>query len=72
VQRSADPGDRRRVLIIPTPGPAPGAGDAFTELGKDMEAVIARYDEHELSVIADYVRDTVEVLERQTRRLAAA
>jgi DNA-binding MarR family transcriptional regulator len=69
VRRSPDPGDRRRVLISPAPGPPPAAGDAFDELGRDMAAVMALYDAHDLAVIADYVRNTVEVLERQTRRL---
>jgi DNA-binding MarR family transcriptional regulator len=69
VRRSPDPGDRRRVLIAPAPRPPSATGDAFEALGRDMAAVMKRYDERELAVIADYVRNTVEVLEHQTRRL---
>lgn len=68
VQRVPDPADRRRVLVAPVAGP-PVDADAFAELGRDMAAVMAKYDARERAVIADYVQNTIEVLERQTRRL---
>ncbi|GAA1211040.1 MarR family winged helix-turn-helix transcriptional regulator [Pseudonocardia alaniniphila] len=69
VRRSPDPADRRRVLVVPVRGRRADPGDAFAELGRDMAGFMAKYDEHELAVIADYVRNTIDVLERQTRRL---
>jgi DNA-binding MarR family transcriptional regulator len=71
VRRGADPSDRRRVLISPVPDSRLEPGDAFAELGRDMATVVAKYDERELAVIADYVKNTIDVLERQTRRLGA-
>lgn len=71
VRRSQDPGDRRRVLVSPAPERRPEVGDAFAELGRDMAAFMADYDERELALIVDYVQNTIAVLERQTRRLGA-
>jgi DNA-binding MarR family transcriptional regulator len=68
VRRVPDPADRRRVLVSPVAGP-PVDAEAFAELGRDMAAVMATYDARERAVIADYVQKTIDVLERQTRRL---
>jgi hypothetical protein len=66
-RRTADPADRRRVLIE---ADRPDLGDVFADLGREMAAVMAKYDERELAAILDYVASTVEVLKEQTRRLA--
>lgn len=70
VRREPDPTDRRRIRIVPVADRHPDYGDAFAELAREMRVFMAKYDERELAVIADYVRNTIEVLERQTRRLS--
>ena len=44
--------------------------DAFADLSEAMLAFMRKYDDDELAVIADYVANTIEVLEIQTRRLS--
>lgn len=70
VRREPDPTDRRRVRIVPAADRYPDYGDVFIELAKEMRAFMAKYDERELAAIADYVQNTIEVLQRQTRRLS--
>lgn len=68
--READPADRRRVLIRANPDRQPNLGAIFTELGREMGAVTAAYDDRERAVIADYVTNTIAVLRAQTERLS--
>lgn len=69
VRRTPDPADRRRTLIEPTHTGTQAAQAAFAELGAAMAAMMARYDEDQLTTIADYVGNTIDVLTEQTRRL---
>lgn len=69
VQRTPDPTDRRRALITPTGAGTDAAREAFAELGAAMAAMMARYDDDQLAIIADYVGNTIEVLTQQTRRV---
>ncbi len=63
--REPDPADRRRILVTAT-GDQP---DVFGDLAAAMAAMTARYDDRELTTIADFVTRTVEILREQTRRL---
>jgi hypothetical protein len=70
-QRVTDPGDRRRVLVSRKPGskldqvlPA-----IFGPLGDDMAKVASRYSSEQLTVIADFLARTRDVLVENTRRL---
>ncbi|MDH2429996.1 MarR family transcriptional regulator [Sphaerisporangium sp. TRM90804] len=72
VRRVHDPEDRRRVLISATTGHLPDLSGIFADLGREMGAFMAKYDERELATITDYVNGTIEVLKAQTARLAAS
>ena len=69
VRRGPDPADRRRVLVAAVPSRVPDLTGVFAELGRQMAAFMARYDERELAVILDYVQNTIRVLQELTARL---
>lgn len=69
VRRTPDPADRRRVLISADAARTPDLGAIFAELGREMAAFIAKYDDHERTVILDYLSKTIAALRAQTRRL---
>jgi DNA-binding MarR family transcriptional regulator len=71
VRRGPDPADRRRILISPALDRENRLTSGYAELGAAMSRFMAKYDEAELAVIADYVANTIDVLEEQTRRLSA-
>lgn len=71
VRRVPDPADRRRVLISANVEARPDPADAFAGLSRAMGELMARYDEDELAVIADYVTRTIDILHAQTQRLSA-
>ena len=70
VRRAPDPADRRRVLVAAVPERQPDLGGLFGELGREMTAFMARYDERELAAIGDWIVNTIRVLRDQTERLA--
>ncbi|QBI53060.1 MarR family winged helix-turn-helix transcriptional regulator [Streptomonospora litoralis] len=71
VQRTPDPADRRRILISVDTATRPDFAGAFTGLAGAMSELLAGYDDTELAAIEDYVRNTIEILNAETRRLAA-
>lgn len=72
VTRAPDPADRRRVLVGAGPAGRPDLGDVFAGLGRDMAALMSRYDERELAAVLDYIRGTITVLEKHTAGLDRA
>ena len=71
VRRVPDQADRRRVLVAAVPERRPDLDRLFGELGREMAAFMARYDEQELAAIGDWIVNTIRVLRAQTERLAA-
>lgn len=69
VRRTPDPADRRRVLVSATPAQRPDLTGVFDELGQEMAGFLAKYNERELAVIADWITNTISALQVQTRRL---
>lgn len=69
VRRDPDPTDRRRILVSAVTGHDTALAEVFAELSREMGAFMAKYDQQELLVIADYVVNTIQVLRAQTRRL---
>jgi DNA-binding MarR family transcriptional regulator len=70
VTRSADPGDRRRIVITAVPSPGAGVGEAFARLNAEMTALVSRYDAKESAAILDYLHATIAILREQTRLLS--
>lgn len=69
VRRNPDPSDRRRILIEPITDAGTGLDEVFGDLGSAMARFMAKYDARELATITDYMRNTIDVLQEQTRRL---
>lgn len=70
VERTSDPADRRRVIIVPTGMRRPDLSGIFADLAAAMNALTAKYDEREARAIHDYVVNTIAVLREQTQRLS--
>jgi DNA-binding MarR family transcriptional regulator len=71
VQRQPDPNDRRRALVALAPDAAARIAAAWETPGKAFGAVLERYTDEQLEVIADYLRQAAEVGRDQARRLSA-
>jgi DNA-binding MarR family transcriptional regulator len=72
VRRGPDPDDRRRILITPLFDQHNRLAEVYGSLGAAMSGFMAKYDERELAVIADYVQHTIDVLEAETRRISGS
>jgi hypothetical protein len=69
-RRTADPGDRRRVIIELLPDRLEReVGPLFAPMLRATTAVSAGYDEHDLSVMLDFVNRCTPVLREETARL---
>jgi DNA-binding MarR family transcriptional regulator len=68
-RRTADPADRRRILVVATDARPTAVSQAFTDLATAMTELTQRYSAAELAAIGDWVTRTIEVLRAQTRRL---
>lgn len=70
VQRDADPGDRRRVILRVQGGSAEEKiGPLFKSLSNSWAELCSRYNVDELEFILDFMRETSELIERETARL---
>jgi DNA-binding MarR family transcriptional regulator len=71
VRRSADPHDRRKVVVQLLPNERMDAlmATAFGPYVEDMTAIMGRYDETELRAILDWARRTTDALVANTRRI---
>ncbi|MEU8361187.1 MarR family transcriptional regulator [Nonomuraea sp. NPDC048882] len=71
VVRRPDPDDRRRALVALAPEARTRISDAWEVPGTAFGEVLARYDDAELELIADYLRRASEVGRAQAERLTA-
>jgi DNA-binding MarR family transcriptional regulator len=71
VQRQADPNDRRRALVALAPDAAARIAAAWEVPGKAFGALLERYTDDQLEIIADYLHEAAKVGRDQARRLAA-
>ncbi|MEU8773997.1 MarR family transcriptional regulator [Streptomyces sp. NPDC048606] len=71
VTRQADPDDRRRSLVVLAPAARERFTAAWEAPGRAFGAVLERYGDAELAVIADYLHRSAEVGREQARRLRA-
>jgi DNA-binding MarR family transcriptional regulator len=71
VRRIADPADRRRVLVEPVAGLDEKLGAMHASIAKAELDVIARYDDDQLRVLADFLGRTSEVARAETAKMRA-
>ncbi|MFD6872811.1 MULTISPECIES: MarR family winged helix-turn-helix transcriptional regulator [unclassified Streptomyces] len=69
VERRADPHDRRRSLVVLSPTARERIHKAWDTPGRAFGAVLDRYSDAELALIADYLHRAAEVGRSQARRL---
>ncbi|MFJ9644664.1 MarR family winged helix-turn-helix transcriptional regulator [Streptomyces sp. NPDC004244] len=69
VERLADPNDRRRSLVALAPDARNRIGEAWDIPGRAFGAVLDRYSDAELAIIADYLHRAAEVGRSQAERL---
>jgi DNA-binding MarR family transcriptional regulator len=70
-RRVRDPADRRRVLAEVTPEAFAGAADFYAEHLALAERNYARYNEREIELLLEFVRDGRELNEREAAKLEA-
>ena len=69
VQRQADPGDRRKVIVVPLPGRLPEICRLFEGLGHNMGRMMSRYSARESAVIIDFMKRAGEIMRQENLRL---
>ncbi|MFF3015336.1 MarR family winged helix-turn-helix transcriptional regulator [Streptomyces sp. NPDC057939] len=72
VERRADPHDRRRSLVVLSPAARERINKAWDTPGRAFGAVLDRYSDTELALIADYLHRAAEVGRSQAQRLNSA
>ena len=72
VKRSADPSDRRKVIIEAVEDRYADVAWIFASLAQAMGALLERYDDEELAVIADFCARLPELMRDETRKLREA
>jgi DNA-binding MarR family transcriptional regulator len=71
VKRIPDPADRRRVLVEPAAGLASKFGAIHAPIARSQMQVIARYDDGQLRLLADFLDRSSEVARTETVRMRA-
>lgn len=69
VRRLRDYADRRKVLVEPTEKAFRESGAIWGPMGKDFEALLARYTTEELRLILDYLRRSADLEARHLARV---
>jgi DNA-binding MarR family transcriptional regulator len=67
--RRPDPGDRRKVTVVPTPEAQRRAGALYGPLAEQGDRELSRYTQAELEVIIDYLRRSRHLQDEHTRRV---
>jgi DNA-binding MarR family transcriptional regulator len=69
VSRARDPGDRRRVVVHLVPESMARVGPMFEGLISDLRALHGDYSDEELSVFADILTRSSEIMRTHARRI---
>jgi DNA-binding MarR family transcriptional regulator len=71
VRREADPNDRRRVIIRPTPTPELGRQGAklFDSFVQAYTELLSAYSDDELALLLEFTRNSTEMMTRETAKL---
>jgi DNA-binding MarR family transcriptional regulator len=72
VRRTADPADRRRVMVEAIADRLAGARSLFASTRRSLAELYDRYSDRDLSVIADFLRHNAGRLRVETHKLATA
>lgn len=71
VHREADPSDRRKVLVVRTPDSEGSRqmAELFQDFGRGVAALLARFTDDELTVIARFAEESAAVMRDATAKL---
>jgi DNA-binding MarR family transcriptional regulator len=69
VRRVPDPQDRRKVVLEPTHARDDELSAIFLSIGQGMTELSERYTDAELELVSDFMRRSIELTTRETRRL---
>ncbi|MFY1634137.1 MarR family winged helix-turn-helix transcriptional regulator [Solwaraspora sp. WMMB335] len=69
VRRSADPADRRRVLIELTAAAVAEVGPAYQEVSRDLAATVAACTDEQIQFLMDFLRQRIVSSRRMTAHL---
>jgi DNA-binding MarR family transcriptional regulator len=70
VRREKDPNDRRRVLIAPIEERKAVIKEHYLLLNKAMTELCSKYNEEEISLIIDFIENTIKIHEREMKRFS--
>jgi DNA-binding MarR family transcriptional regulator len=56
IERTADPADRRKVIVTPTYRHEAARAAVFTELGERFGAVLGDYDDRQVELMTEFLR----------------
>lgn len=68
-RRIADPADRRRVLVEPTPEATTEVGTLFAGMAIHLEQATAGYSDEQVRFLVDFLTESVEFTRQETERL---
>jgi hypothetical protein len=69
IERTADPADRRKVIVTPTHRHEEARAAVFAELGERFGAVLGDYDDRQLELMTEFLRRLNAVSYALTRSL---
>jgi DNA-binding MarR family transcriptional regulator len=68
VRREKDPGDRRRVIIVPVKERQQYIKEHYVPLNKSFSELCSHYNEDELSLIIGFIEKTIAIHEQEIQR----
>jgi len=68
-RRQADPGDRRKVIVVPLPDRLPEIACLFEGLSHNMGRMMARYSVRDAQIIIDFMKRAGEIMRQENLRL---
>lgn len=72
VHRSADPADRRRIIVTASPEGLAEVGRYYVPIGEAFARQFASYTDDELRTVLKFMRDGLEVSETEIDRIRSA
>ncbi|GAA3072885.1 hypothetical protein GCM10020000_67140 [Streptomyces olivoverticillatus] len=69
VRRERDPGDRRKVIIVPSPEVPDRVTALFGSMTDAMLELCSRYEDHELALVLDFISRAAKTTHEQAAKL---